>query len=78
MKIQTIRRTLSFFTLLVFGLLIGIVGANAQGIKDYPNKSITLIVPFPPGGATDALSRIVAQKLSTNRSEEHTSELQSH
>ena len=66
MKIQTIRRTLSFFTLLVFGLLIGIVGTNAQGIKDYPNKSITLIVPFPPGGATDALSRIVAQKLSTN------------
>lgn len=66
MKIQTIRRTLSFFTLLVFGLLLGVVGTNAQGIKDYPNKSITLIVPFPPGGATDALSRIVAQKLSTN------------
>jgi len=65
-KIQTIRRTLSFFTLLVFGLLLGVVGTNAQGIKDYPNKSITLIVPFPPGGATDALSRIVAQKLSTN------------
>lgn len=66
MKIQTIRRSLSFFTLLAFGLFAGVFGAHAQGVKDYPNKSITLIVPFPPGGATDALSRIVAQKLSTN------------
>jgi tripartite-type tricarboxylate transporter receptor subunit TctC len=42
------------------------LGAHAQGVKDYPNKSITMIVPFPPGGATDALSRMVAQKLSSN------------
>jgi len=65
-KIQTIRRPLSFFALLAFGLFAGVFGVHAQGVKDYPNKSITLIVPFPPGGATDALSRIVAQKLSTN------------
>jgi tripartite-type tricarboxylate transporter receptor subunit TctC len=65
-EIQTIRRTLSFFTLLVFGLLMGVEGVHAQGFKDYPNKSITLIVPFPPGGATDSLSRVVAQKLSSN------------
>mgnify|MGYP003339051931 CR=1 FL=1 len=64
MKIQTIRRTLSFFTLLVFGLLIGIVGADAQGIKDYPNKSITLQVPFAPGGTTDIIARTIADPLS--------------
>jgi tripartite-type tricarboxylate transporter receptor subunit TctC len=30
----------------------------------YPEKSITLIVPFPPGGRTDLTARVVAQYLS--------------
>jgi tripartite-type tricarboxylate transporter receptor subunit TctC len=31
---------------------------------DYPNRPITLIVPFPAGGGVDAVGRIVAEKLS--------------
>ena len=29
----------------------------------YPGKSIRMIIPFPPGGATDILGRVLAQKL---------------
>ncbi|MFZ2737256.1 MAG: tripartite tricarboxylate transporter substrate binding protein [Burkholderiaceae bacterium] len=32
--------------------------------SDYPNKPVRLIVPFPAGGSTDIVGRIVAQKLS--------------
>jgi len=38
--------------------LIGI--AHAQ----YPAKSVRMVIPFPPGGATDIVGRVVAQKLS--------------
>ncbi|MEW6449753.1 MAG: tripartite tricarboxylate transporter substrate binding protein [Pseudomonadota bacterium] len=31
--------------------------------KDYPNRSIKIIVPFPAGGPSDVLARIIAQKM---------------
>jgi tripartite-type tricarboxylate transporter receptor subunit TctC len=31
---------------------------------DYPSGPITMIVPFPPGGGTDAASRVIAQAVS--------------
>jgi tripartite-type tricarboxylate transporter receptor subunit TctC len=35
-------------------------GATAQ---DYPARPITMVVPFPAGGPTDAIARIVAQRM---------------
>lgn len=35
--------------------------ALAQG--RYPNRPIRMIIPYPPGGATDAMSRLTAQKI---------------
>ncbi|MCJ0763129.1 Bug family tripartite tricarboxylate transporter substrate binding protein [Variovorax terrae] len=39
--------------------------APALAQADYPAKSLRVIVPFPPGGASDTLGRMVAQHLST-------------
>ena len=41
--------------------------AAAQGAADtasYPNRTVRLIVPFPPGGPADVIARFVGQKLS--------------
>ena len=38
--------------------------AAAASAQTYPNKPITLIVPYPPGGATDAISRIIQDSMS--------------
>jgi tripartite-type tricarboxylate transporter receptor subunit TctC len=42
---------------------IGALPALAQTTAAYPSKPIRYIVPFPPGGMTDLISRIVAQRL---------------
>ncbi len=37
--------------------------ALVQGADDFPNKPIRVIVAYPPGGSTDIIARILAQKL---------------
>jgi tripartite-type tricarboxylate transporter receptor subunit TctC len=54
------------YSLGLASLLVGAVGPlMAQG-TDFPPRQITIIVPFPAGGVTDALARGVGQKLSEN------------
>ena len=49
---------------LVLGLAVfGSALALAQPMASYPAKAIKIIVPFPPGGTTDALARILSQRM---------------
>jgi len=50
--------------LLAFIAALATTAALAQG--DYPNKPIKLIVPFPPAGGTDTLSRAIAQSITND------------
>jgi tripartite-type tricarboxylate transporter receptor subunit TctC len=57
-----IARTLR--NILPAGALIAALGTAAASAQDYPNRPITLVVPFPPGGSTTIVARIVADKMS--------------
>lgn len=48
--------------LMVGGLLLGFAQCGLAA-EPYPSKPITLIVPYPAGGANDAVARIVGQKM---------------
>jgi tripartite-type tricarboxylate transporter receptor subunit TctC len=37
---------------------------GAADAQDYPARTISLVVPYPPGGGVDAMARVVAEKLS--------------
>jgi putative tricarboxylic transport membrane protein len=55
----------SFFGAVIAAMASG-VAAQAQGsAQDYPNRPITMIVPFGPGSATDTIARVIGQHLGT-------------
>ena len=56
------RATIAAAALAMAGLAVLAAPAVAQ--QDYPNRTVTLVVPYPPGGGVDVLARVVAEKLS--------------
>jgi tripartite-type tricarboxylate transporter receptor subunit TctC len=44
-------------------LLVGLFAAMAAGAQDWPSKPVRFIVPYPPGGGTDVIARIVQSRL---------------
>ena len=57
------RQFLTLLPALVLASLGIAPAAQAQDAASFPNKPIRLIVPVPPGGAADAMARLVADHL---------------
>jgi tripartite-type tricarboxylate transporter receptor subunit TctC len=47
----------------LLGLALAL-SAAASAFAAYPEKTVTMVVPFPPGGSTDNIARVIGQKLS--------------
>ena len=52
---------ISVAIVIAIALVAGVVPMRAQ---DYPTRSITVIVPFPAGGASDVVARIISNQMS--------------
>ena len=53
----------NLFRSLMLSVVVGVAGIMAASAQSYPSHPITMIVPFPPGGITDIVARIVSDRL---------------
>jgi tripartite-type tricarboxylate transporter receptor subunit TctC len=50
---------------LIVAALLALAGISGAAAQSYPNRPVTIIAPFPPGGPSDALARILSGPLET-------------
>lgn len=56
-------RGIARFAAAFISLLIGVALISAAPAQDYPTRQIVMIVPFPAGGSTDAIARIISEPM---------------
>jgi tripartite-type tricarboxylate transporter receptor subunit TctC len=58
------QKRLKFASRVLAVLLTAACAAAPAWAQNYPDKPVKLVVPFPPGGSADAISRVMAERLS--------------
>src|SRR5882762_6853275 len=51
------------YRLMVAALAAFAAGVASAAAQNYPSQAVHLVVPFPPGGGTDALARAIQEPL---------------
>ena len=51
-----------FFSILFFGL--GLLLGSLAAAQEFPERTVRIVVPYPPGGFNDTLARVVGERLS--------------
>jgi tripartite-type tricarboxylate transporter receptor subunit TctC len=49
--------------MVMVAVLLGLAWSGMAAAENYPARAITMIVPFPAGGATDTLARLLAERM---------------
>ena len=57
--------------LAICAVIFAVVSAPLHA-QEYPNRVVRLIVPYLPGGSTDIVARILADRKSTRLNSSHT------
>ena len=55
--------TIVWFKHLISSFIFGLALVGAAAAQDYPTRQIVVIVPFPAGGSTDILARIISEPM---------------
>src|SRR5256885_14400085 len=61
-----LRALLDFLSLMLLGAALAPWPALAQTTDAWPSRPVHFILPFPPGGGTDILGRIIAERLTAS------------
>ena len=57
------NKHLALVTIAQVAIVFAAFGGAALAQSDYPNKPVKIIVPFPAGGTSDVMGRLVAEEL---------------
>jgi tripartite-type tricarboxylate transporter receptor subunit TctC len=65
MRVWTRWRCAAVALAFAFALVLGVAGASEDAkAQAFPNRTITLVIPFTPGGSTSIVGRVIADRMS--------------